>query len=197
MIKALMINYASGYFRNWSNRVQLLGWALIGILLAMLPPQSVMANGSHINSQVVYSGVVQEYAIKVQTMPIVGPIHLTAYLSDRLTGDPISNQPIRLLFGQANQGFFQQSPVDLSPVEEQPGWYAIDIEIPTRGTWVFSLTIEDVSGTNTVEFPVDILESSSAFWPIIGLIGIVLALTVWIRYRSIKRRKNLESGNQI
>jgi len=192
-----MVNYASKRHHKWSELFQLIGWALIGILLIGLPPESVFANGAHLNSQVVYSGFDKEYSVRVQTVPVVGQIHLTAYLSNQLTTEPISNLPILISFGQNAEAPTQQSPMELLPIADQPGWYGIDIDMPQQGTWIFSLTIEDSTGFTTFEFPVDVIESTSAIWPIIGLVIIVLSLTLWIRYRSTQRKKASILGREL
>ena len=154
---------------------------MLVILVTVITPEAVSANGIHQNAVEVFNGETVSYNIRVVTNPVVGVTHFSINL-EPLPVDRVTH-PMKL-FGTAQSAIqkdlrFEATGKSVPP--QPPYIYSIDFPIPTSGPWIIQLDIQELGVREFVGFEVEIVEPAVVRWWLIilvilaisGVIGIV------------------------
>ena len=151
------------------------------VLISILTPEYVYANGIHKNAVEVFNGQTVSYQLRGVTIPEVGVTHFSINIKplplDRVT------HPIEIIgtAQNANQEDFRFESTGLSVLPQPPYIYSIDFPIPTPGLWLIKFDIKELDEREFVEFEVELFEPAEVRWwliivvilVILGMIGIV------------------------
>ncbi len=161
-------------------------WLIVAVVaaLALLPVNQVSANGVHVEG-VPFSARAGPYNIMVFVIPRVGNLHMTIYVSPLSSADPVSDAVVQVS-GRGPQSASQiVGPVPA--VRSLTAWYDASLLIEEAGAWVFTLTVESSLGEATMDIPVEVQESGSINWGVIGAVAFFLAMAAWLAF--VRRRR--------
>lgn len=156
------------------------------IISGLLPVAQVSANGVHVGSTEVFSGPVGPYSVRVQTVPVVGNMHMTIYVEPSVGPNPVSETKVQVMAKGPRDAPQTVGPVLATGTLDGPNWYAVNLPIEQAGEWVFTLTVGSSLGEGAVDFPIKVQKSGGVDWGLIAVVVLALGLAIWIT-RSWKR----------
>lgn len=162
-------------------------WLIVAVVvaLALLPINQVSANGLHVGA-VQFSGRAGPYDIMVFVTPKVGNLHMTVFVSPLGSADPVSDAVVQVS-GRGPQSVSQiVGPVPA--VRSLTAWYSANLLIEEAGEWVFTLTVASSLGEATMDIPVEVQESGSINWGVIGAVAFFLAMVAWLAFLQRRRK---------
>lgn len=159
-------------------------WLIVAVI-AILPTNQVSANGLHVG-EVQFSGPAGPYDIVGFVTPWVGNLHMTIYVSLLGSEDPVSDAVVQVS-GRGPQSVSQiVGPVPA--VRSLTAWYDANLLIKEAGAWVFTLTVESSLGEATMDIPVEVQESGSTNWSVIGGVAFLLAIVACLAFVRGRRK---------
>ena len=169
----------------------------VAALLALATIGQAHANGAHIGTEGVLAGAVGPYVLQVESLPLGEDLHLTVYVTGRISGEPVSDaQVIVTARGPGDD------PTELGPVSGVPDSllgphaYAMTIGAQEPGEWALTLTVKSTLGSVMVDIPVTIREPSGSFgsglfsvllWAVAGAGGVAV-LVLALRLLASRKR---------
>ncbi len=178
------------------NDGMLIALVLILVVVAsvlLLVPQA-HANGAHVGSLKVFSGPVGPYEATVQTVPVVGDMHLSIYLVQASSGSLAVDATVQVSGRgpRGESGLVSQTSAAATVV--QPNLYGVVLAIEDAGEWVFTLEVDGLLGKATVDFPVDVQPPAGINGAVIGALVVLAGLVAWLAFaRGRGRRRRAKS----
>ncbi len=160
----------------------------LSVVIALLSVAQVNGNGSHSGGQSVFAGRAGPYGVWVQTVPAVGAMHLSIYLTESDNSMPISDARLQVS-GTGPQGASQAvGPVLADAALGSPGWYGANVFITEVGEWAMTLVVQGSLGEGQAAFPVKVAPAGGISWVFVAALAVLLALAAWSAL-SLRRRK--------
>ena len=163
---------------------------LLAALFAVLLPPSVSANGAHAAPVEIYSGSVGPYAIWVEATPIVGTLHLTAYVFKASTHESVTDATVGA-FGRRIDGGAQAGPVTGTYLADADA-YPLSFLVEEAGDWMFTVVVTSALGEETVEVPVLVRDPSGVNLTVVGMAAVLAALVIWFTGKAFRQRRTGE-----
>ena len=129
-----------------------------GAAAALLLVAPVQANGAHLASQEVYAGEAGPYSIRVTTVPVAGPMHVSVFVAHRGTAAPVLDAEVEVGASKVGGGGTGVGPVAAPRTVLGPNWFEVDLPVEEPGEWTFSVSVVAPASRETVSFPVYVRE---------------------------------------
>ena len=169
-----------------SARLVVLSFSVIVATLA--PLTEVSANGPHIRPEELFSGSVGPYTIRVEAIPIVGPVHMTVVVFDAVSHFPVSDATIKVT-GRGSESGIQAGPV-LGTYIARSQTYTMTVPVEEPGDWVFTMVVTSTLGEEVLDMPVVLVRGESGVgWTVIGTAVVLIGLLLWFAGRALRKGK--------
>lgn len=154
-------------------------------MLVATPP--VHANGVHSAPVEVYSGFVGPYAIRVEATPLVGTLHLTAYVFESSTHESVTDATVGAT-GRRVDGGAQTGPVS-GTYQAEADAYPLSLLVEEPGDWIFTVVVTSALGEETVEVPVLVRDPSGVSLTVVAMAVVLAALVIWFTGKALRQRR--------
>ncbi len=161
----------------------------LSIFLHFLAVTPGYGNGAHIGEQEVFSGDVGEYFIRVTTIPIVGLMHLSIFMSHEDKMVPMQDIAITISAKQTDEKEGLVGPIEAIQSDTEQNWFGADIAIEKEGIWRFRLSLNEANTSEEITFDTYVRQPSRVYGPLFGLLGIGLVLGMLVMVKLFKRRR--------
>ena len=177
---------------HWQHLVarsaRLVVLSLSVIVATLAPLTEVSANGPHIRPEELFSGSVGPYTIRVEAIPIVGPVHMTVVVFDAVSHFPVSDATIKVT-GRGSESGIQAGPV-LGTYIARSQTYTMTVPAEEPGDWVFTLVVTSTLGEEVLDMPVVLVRGESGVgWTVIGMAVVLIGLLLWFAGRALRKGK--------
>ena len=177
---------------HWQHLVarsaRLVVLSLSVIVATLAPLTEVSANGPHIRPEELFSGSVGPYTIRVEAIPIVGPVHMTVVVFDAVSHFPVSDATIKVT-GRGSESDIQAGPV-LGTYIAGSQTYTMTVPAEEPGDWVFTMVVTSTLGEEVLDMPVVlVLGESGVGWTVIGTAVVLIGLLLWFAGRALRKGK--------
>ena len=161
----------------------------LSVIVATLAPLTeVSANGPHIRPEELFSGSVGPYTIRVEAIPIVGPVHMTVVVFDAVSHFPVSDATIKVT-GRGSESGIQAGPV-LGTYIARSQTYTMTVPAEEPGDWVFTMVVTSTLGEEVLDMPVVLVRGESGVgWTVIGTAVVLIGLLLWFAGRALRKGK--------
>ena len=161
----------------------------LSVIVAMLAPLTeVSANGPHIRPEELFSGSVGPYTIRVEAIPIVGPVHMTVVVFDAVSHFPVSDATIKVT-GRGSESGIQAGPV-LGTYIARSQTYTMTVPAEEPGDWVFTMVVTSTLGEEVLNMSVVLARGESGVgWTVIGTAVVLIGLLLWFAGRALRKGK--------
>ena len=161
----------------------------LSVLVATLAPLTeVSANGPHIRPEELFSGSVGPYTIRVEAIPIVGPVHMTVVVFDAVSHFPVSDATIKVT-GRGSESGIQAGPV-LGTYIARSQTYTMTVPAEEPGDWVFTMVVTSTLGEEVLDMSVVLARGESGVgWTVIGTAVVLIGLLLWFAGRALRKGK--------
>ena len=177
---------------HWQHLVarsaRLVVLSLSVIVATLAPLTEVSANGPHIRPEELFSGSVGPYTIRVEAIPIVGPVHMTVVVFDAVSHFPVSDATIKVT-GRGSESGIQAGPV-LGTYIAGSQTYTMTVPAEEPGDWVFTMVVTSTLGEEVLDMPVVLVRGESGVgWTVIGMTVVLIGLLLWFAGRALRKGK--------
>ena len=177
---------------HWQHLVarsaRLVVLSLSVIVATLAPLTEVSANGPHIRPEELFSGSVGPYTIRVEAIPIVGPVHMTVVVFDAVSHFPVSDATIKVT-GRGSESGIQAGPV-LGTYIARSQTYTMTVPAEEPGDWVFTMVVTSTLGEEVLDMPVVLVRGESGVgWTVIGAAVVLIGLLLWFAGRALRKGK--------
>ena len=177
---------------HWQHLVarsaRLVVLSLSVIVATLAPLTEVSANGPHIRPEELFSGSVGPYTIRVEAIPIVGPVHMTVVVFDAVSHFPVSDATIKVT-GRGSESGIQAGPV-LGNYIARSQTYTMTVPAEEPGDWVFTMVVTSTLGEEVLDMPVVLVRGESGVgWTVIGTAFVLIGLLLWFAGRALRKGK--------
>ena len=177
---------------HWQHLVarsaRLVVLSLSVIVATLAPLTEVSANGPHIRPEELFSGSVGSYTIRVEAIPIVGPVHMTVVVFDAVSHFPVSDATIKVT-GRGSESGIQAGPV-LGTYIARSQTYTMTVPAEEPGDWVFTMVVTSTLGEEVLDMPVVLVRGESGVgWTVIGTAVVLIGLLLWFAGRALRKGK--------
>ena len=177
---------------HWQHLVArsapLVALSLSVIVATLAPLTEVSANGPHIRPEELFSGSVGPYTIRVEAIPIVGPVHMTVVVFDAVSHFPVSDATIKVT-GRGSESGIQAGPV-LGTYIARSQTYTMTVPAEEPGDWVFTMVVTSTLGEEVLDIPVVlVLGESGVGWTVIGTAVVLIGLLLWFAGMALRKGK--------
>ena len=177
---------------HWQHLVarsaRLVVLSLSVIVATLAPLTEVSANGPHIRPEELFSGSVGPYTIRVEAIPIVGPVHMTVVVFDAVSHFPVSDATIKVT-GRGSESDIQAGPV-LGTYIAGSQTYTMTVPAEEPGDWVFTMVVTSTLGEEVLDMPVVLVRGESGVgWTVIGTAVVLIGLLLWFAGRALRKGK--------
>ena len=177
---------------HWQHLVarsaRLVVLSLSVIVATLAPLTEVSANGPHIRPEELFSGSVGPYTIRVEAIPIVGPVHMTVVVFDAVSHFPVSDATIKVT-GRGLESGIQAGPV-LGTYIARSQTYTMTVPAEEPGDWVFTMVVTSTLGEEVLDMPVVLVRGESGVgWTVIGTAVVLIGLLLWFAGRALRKGK--------
>ena len=177
---------------HWQHLVarsaRLVVLSLSVIVATLAPLTEVSANGPHIRPEEIFSGSVGPYTIRVEAIPIVGPVHMTVVVFDAVSHFPVSDATIKVT-GRGSESGIQAGPV-LGTYIARSQTYTMTVPAEEPGDWVFTMVVTSTLGEEVLDMPVVLVRGESGVgWTVIGTAVVLIGLLLWFAGRALRKGK--------
>ena len=177
---------------HWQHLVarsaRLVALSLSVIVATLAPLTEVSANGPHIRPEELFSGSVGPYTIRVEAIPIVGPVHMTVVVFDAVSHFPVSDATIKVT-GRGSESGIQAGPV-LGTYIARSQTYTMTVPAEEPGDWVFTMVVTSTLGEEVLDMPVVlVLGESGVGWTVIGTAVVLIGLLLWFAGMALRKGK--------
>ena len=177
---------------HWQHLVarsaRLVVLSLSVIVATLAPLTEVSANGPHIRPEEIFSGSVGPYTIRVEAIPIVGPVHMTVVVFDAVSHFPVSDATIKVT-GRGSESGIQAGPV-LGTYIARSQTYTMTVPAEEPGDWVFTMVVTSTLGEEVLDMPVVLARGESGVgWTVIGTAVVLIGLLLWFAGRALRKSK--------
>ena len=177
---------------HWQHLVakyaRLVVLSLSVIVATLAPLTEVSANGPHIRPEELFSGSVGPYTIRVEAIPIVGPVHMTVVVFDAVSHFPVSDATIKVT-GRGSESGIQAGPV-LGTYIARSQTYTMTVPAEEPGDWVFTMVVTSTLGEEVLDMPVVLVRGESGVgWTVIGTAVVLIGLLLWFAGRALRKGK--------
>ena len=177
---------------HWQHLVarsaRLVVLSLSVIVATLAPLTEVSANGPHIRPEELFSGSVGPYTIRVEAIPIVGPVHMTVVVFDAVSHFPVSDATIKVT-GRGSESGIQAGPV-LGTYVARSQTYTMTVPAEEPGDWVFTMVVTSTLGEEVLDMPVVLVRGESGVgWTVIGTAVVLIGLLLWFAGRALRKGK--------
>ena len=177
---------------HWQHLVarsaRLVVLSLSVIVATLAPLTEVGANGPHIRPEELFSGSVGPYTIRVEAIPIVGPVHMTVVVFDAVSHFPVSDATIKVT-GRGSESGIQAGPV-LGTYIARSQTYTMTVPAEEPGDWVFTMVVTSTLGEEVLDMPVVLVRGESGVgWTVIGTAVVLIGLLLWFAGRALRKGK--------
>ena len=177
---------------HWQHLVarsaRLVVLSLSVIVATLAPLTEVSANGPHIRPEELFSGSVGPYTIRVEAIPIVGPVHMTVVVFDAVGHFPVSDATIKVT-GRGSESGIQAGPV-LGTYIARSQTYTMTVPAEEPGDWVFTMVVTSTLGEEVLDMPVVLVRGESGVgWTVIGTAVVLIGLLLWFAGRALRKGK--------
>ena len=177
---------------HWQHLVarsaRLVVLSLSVIVATLAPLTEVSANGPHIRPEEIFSGSVGPYTIRVEAIPIVGPVHMTVVVFDAVSHFPVSDATIKVT-GRGSESGIQAGPV-LGTYIARSQTYTMTVPAEEPGDWVFTMVVTSTLGEEVLDMPVVLARGESGVgWTVIGTAVVLIGLLLWFAGRALRKGK--------
>ena len=177
---------------HWQHLVarsaRLVVLSLSVIVATLAPLTEVSANGPHIRPEELFSGSVGPYTIRVEAIPIVGPVHMTVVVFDAVSHFPVSDATIKVT-GRGSESGIQAGPV-LGTYIARSQTYTMTVPAEEPGDWVFTMVVTSTLGEEVLDMPVVLVRGESGVgWTVIGMAVVLIGLLLWFAGRALRKGK--------
>ncbi len=177
---------------HWQHLVarsaRLVVLSLSVIVATLAPLTEVSANGPHIRPEELFSGSVGPYTIRVEAIPIVGPVHMTVVVFDAGRHFPVSDATIKVT-GRGAESGIQAGPV-LGTYIAGSQTYTMTVPAEEPGDWVFTMVVTSTLGEEVLDMPVVLVRGESGVgWTVIGTAVVLIGLLLWFAGRALRKGK--------
>ena len=177
---------------HWQHLVarsaRLVVLSLSVIVATLAPLTEVSANGPHIRPEELFSGSVGPYTIRVEAIPIVGPVHMTVVVFDAGRHFPVSDATIKVT-GRGSESGIQAGPV-LGTYIAGSQTYTMTVPAEEPGDWVFTMVVTSTLGEEVLDMPVVLVRGESGVgWTVIGTAVVLIGLLLWFAGRALRKGK--------
>lgn len=177
---------------HWQHLVarsaRLVVLSLSVIVATLAPLTEVSANGPHIRPEELFSGSVGPYTIRVEAIPIVGPVHMTVVVFDAVSHFPVSDATIKVT-GRGSESGIQAGPV-LGTYIAGSQTYTMTVPAEEPGDWVFTMVVTSTLGEEVLDMPVVLVRGESGVgWTVIGTAVVLIGLLLWFAGRALRKGK--------
>ena len=183
----------SAHWQHFVARSARLVVLSLSVIVATLAPLTeVSANGPHIRPEELFSGSVGPYTIRVEAIPIVGPVHMTVVVFDAVSHFPVSDATIKVT-GRGSESGIQAGPV-LGTYIVGSQTYTMTVPAEEPGDWVFTMVVTSTLGEEVLDMPVVLVRGQSGVgWTVIGTAVVLIGLLLWFAGRALRKGKQLMS----
>ena len=177
---------------HWQHLVarsaRLVVLSLSVIVATLAPLTEVSANGPHIRPEELFSGSVGPYTIRVEAIPIVGPVHMTVVVFDAVSHFPVSDATIKVT-GRGSESGIQAGPV-LGTYIARSQTYTMTVPAEEPGDWVFTMVVTSTLGEEVLNMSVVLARGESGVgWTVIGTAVVLIGLLLWFAGRALRKGK--------
>ena len=177
---------------HWQHLVarsaRLVVLSLSVIVATLAPLTEVSANGPHIRPEELFSGSVGPYTIRVEAIPIVGPVHMTVVVFDAVSHFPVSDATIKVT-GRGSESGIQAGPV-LGTYIAGSQTYTVTVPAEEPGDWVFTMVVTSTLGEEVLNMSVVLARGESGVgWTVIGTAVVLIGLLLWFAGRALRKGK--------
>ena len=177
---------------HWQHLVarsaRLVVLSLSVIVATLAPLTEVSANGPHIRPEELFSGSVGPYTIRVEAIPIVGPVHMTVVVFDAVSHFPVSDATIKVT-GRGSESGIQAGPV-LGTYIARSQTYTMTVPAEEPGDWLFTMVVTSTLGEEVLDMPVVLVRGESGVgWTVIGTAVVLIGLLLWFAGRALRKGK--------
>ena len=177
---------------HWQHLVarsaRLVVLSLSVIVATLAPLTEVSANGPHIRPEELFSGSVGPYTIRVEAIPIVGPVHMTVVVFDAVSHFPVSDATIKVT-GRGSESGIQAGPV-LGTYIARSQTYTMTVPAEEPGDWVFTMVVTSTLGEEVLDMSVVLARGESGVgWTVIGTAVVLIGLLLWFAGRALRKGK--------
>ena len=177
---------------HWQHLVarsaRLVVLSLSVIVATLAPLTEVSANGPHIRPEELFSGSVGPYTMRVEAIPIVGPVHMTVVVFDAVSHFPVSDATIKVT-GRGSESGIQAGPV-LGTYIARSQTYTMTVPAEEPGDWVFTMVVTSTLGEEVLDMPVVLVRGESGVgWTVIGMAVVLIGLLLWFAGRALRKGK--------
>ena len=177
---------------HWQHLVarsaRLVVLSLSVIVATLAPLTEVSANGPHTRPEELFSGSVGPYTIRVEAIPIVGPVHMTVVVFDAVSHFPVSDATIKVT-GRGSESGIQAGPV-LGTYIAGSQTYTMTLPAEEPGDWVFTMVVTSTLGEEVLDMPVVLVRGESGVgWTVIGTAVVLIGLLLWFAGRALRKGK--------
>ena len=177
---------------HWQHLVarsaRLVVLSLSVIVATLAPLTEVSANGPHIRPEELFSGSVGPYTIRVEAIPIVGPVHMTVVVFDAVSHFPVSDATIKVT-GRGSESGIQAGPV-LGTYIARSQTYTMTVPAEEPGDWVFTMVVTSTLGEEVLDMPVVLVRGEPGVgWTVIGMAVVLIGLLLWFAGRALRKGK--------
>ena len=177
---------------HWQHLVarsaRLVVLSLSVIVATLAPLTEVSANGPHTRPEELFFGSVGPYTIRVEAIPIVGPVHMTVVVFDAVSHFPVSDATIKVT-GRGSESGIQAGPV-LGTYIAGSQTYTMTVPAEEPGDWVFTMVVTSTLGEEVLDMPVVLVRGESGVgWTVIGTAVVLIGLLLWFAGRALRKGK--------
>ena len=177
---------------HWQHLVarsaRLVVLSLSVIVATLAPLTEVSANSPHIRPEELFSGSVGPYTIRVEAIPIVGPVHMTVVVFDAVSHFPVSDATIKVT-GRGSESGIQAGPV-LGTYIARSQTYTMTVPAEEPGDWVFTMVVTSTLGEEVLDMSVVLARGESGVgWTVIGTAVVLIGLLLWFAGRALRKGK--------
>ena len=164
---------------------------IVAILAMFMPVKVASANGVHAPPVEVYSGIVGQYQIRIESTQTVGDLHIAVRVMSVLTETPVTDATVKIVGSRMSDGV-QIGPIIgiYDPASEA---YLASVFVAEAGNWMFTIDLSSLAGNNVVEVPILLLTPPGANVITIAGVLALFALALWFTFRvlnqNFKKRK--------
>ena len=177
---------------HWQHLVarsaRLVVLSLSVIVATLAPLTEVSANGPHIRPEELFSGSAGPYTIRVEAIPIVGPVHMTVVVFNAVSHFPVSDATIKVT-GRGSESGIQAGPV-LGTYIARSQTYTMTVPAEEPGDWVFTMVVTSTLGEEVLDMPVVLVRGESGVgWTVIGTAVVLIGLLLWFAGKALRKGK--------
>jgi len=141
---------------------------------------------------------VEPYLLSAWTNPdpaVVGEMHITVALALAATGDAVTDPIVRVMASPQNGAGDAISVVASHEGALTPIFYEADLDFSHAGSWLIQIEVAGNEGSGGAGFQLEVREKGLN-WMLIGIIGSVVVVVVWMGWMMLRPKKPIDQGNE-